>query len=382
MSDVRNDLARTTLSVLFIVALLGASLGIVRPFLLPAFWAATLVIATWPLMCRVQRRLWNSRALAVTFMILVLLVVFVVPFWLAISTIVENSGQIVSWVELLAAIDAPTVSSWLVDLPLVGNKLADLWGRFEGAGAHNLLQRALPYAGAVTQWFIAAIGGVGLVLLQFLLTVGIAAIMYANGEVAAAAIIRFAVRLAGSRGEQAVRIAGQAIRGVALGVVVTALIQSAIGGIGLAIAGVPYASVLCAVMFMLCIAQIGPAPVLVPVVIWMFMGEDLGRATLLLVFSILAIGMDNVLRPILIRKGADLPLLLILAGVIGGLMALGLIGIFLGPVILAVGYRLLGAWIAEGEDPVLLDAAQPATEVDRTAIPTAPVPTAIAQGPS
>ena len=249
---------------------------------------------------------------------LVLLVVFVVPFWLAISTIVENSGQIVSWVELLAAIDAPTVSSWLVDLPLVGNKLADLWGRFEGAGAHNLLQRALPYAGAVTQWFIAAIGGVGLVLLQFLLTVGISAIMYANGEVAAAAIIRFAVRLAGSRGEQAVRIAGQAIRGVALGVVVTALIQSAIGGIGLAIAGVPYASVLCAVMFMLCIAKIGPAPVLVPAVIWMFMGEDLGRATLLLVFSILAIGMDNVLRPILIRKGADLPLLLILAGVIGG----------------------------------------------------------------
>ena len=111
MSDVRNDLARTTLSVLFIVALLGASVGIVRPFLLPAFWAATLVIATWPLMCRVQRRLWNSRALAVTFMILVLLVVFVVPFWLAISTIVENSGQIVSWVESLAAPIGPPARS-------------------------------------------------------------------------------------------------------------------------------------------------------------------------------------------------------------------------------------------------------------------------------
>ena len=108
-------------------------------------------------------------------------------------------------------------------------------------------------------------------------------------------------------------------------------------------------------MFMLCIAQIGPAPILVPAVIWMFMGDNLAGAIFLLVVSILAIGMDNVLRPILIRKGADLPLLLIFAGVIGGLMAFGLIGIFLGPTILAIGYTLLGAWVAEGEGSAVLD---------------------------
>jgi predicted PurR-regulated permease PerM len=106
-------------------------------------------------------------------------------------------------------------------------------------------------------------------------------------------------------------------------------------------------------MFMLCIAQIGPAPVLVPAVIWMFVSDDPGWAIFLLVCSILALGMDNVVRPILIRKGADLPLLLILAGVIGGLMAFGLIGIFLGPTVLAVGYTLLGAWIDE------VDASKP-----------------------
>jgi predicted PurR-regulated permease PerM len=173
--------------------------------------------------------------------------------------------------------------------------------------------------------------------------------MYARGELAAAAAIHFGVRLAGERGEQSVRLAAQAIRGVALGVVVTAFVQSAIGGMGLVLAGVPFASILCAVMFILCLAQIGPALVLIPAVIWMFMRNDPFWAVLLLVFSIVAIGVDNILRPILIRRGADLPLLLILGGVIGGLMAFGLIGIFLGPTVLAVGYKLLGAWIAEAD---------------------------------
>jgi predicted PurR-regulated permease PerM len=207
----------------------------------------------------------------------------------------------------------------------------------------------MPYAGSITQWFVSAVGSFGMVLVQFLLTVAVAAIMYAKGERATATVIRFGVRLAGARGEQAVLLAGQAIRGVALGVVVTALVQSAVGGLGLAVAGVPFASVLSAVMFMLCIAQIGPAPVLLPAVVWMFAGNDPGWAVFLLICTILAVGMDNILRPVLIRKGADLPLLLILAGVIGGLIAFGLIGIFLGPVILAVGYTLLDAWIAEGD---------------------------------
>ena len=347
MADLRYDLARITLAVLFIAAMIGASLWILRPFLPAVIWAATLVIATWPIMRRVQDRLWNSRALAVTIMTLVLLLVFVVPFWLAIGTIVQNSGQIVGWAESVASVGLPPPPSWLGDLPLVGARATRAWQDTADIGVRELLQKARPYAGTMTQWFISAVGGFGMVLVQFLLTVAVSAIMYAKGERAAAKVIRFGVRLAGERGEQSVRLAAQAIRGVALGVVVTALIQSAIGGFGLVIAGVPFASVLCALMFMLCIAQIGPALVLLPAVIWMFASDDLGWAIFLLVCSILAIAIDNVIRPILIRKGADLPLLLILAGVIGGLMAFGLIGIFLGPTVLAVGYTLLGAWIDE-----------------------------------
>jgi predicted PurR-regulated permease PerM len=132
---------------------------------------------------------------------------------------------------------------------------------------------------------------------------------------------------------------------VALGVVVTAVAQSMLGGIGLAVAGVPFASLLTALMFILCLAQIGPGLVLIPAVVWMYYAGDALWATVLLVFTIVAAAMDNVLRPFLIRKGADLPLLLILAGVIGGLLATGLLGIFIGPTVLAVGYTLLNAWM-------------------------------------
>jgi predicted PurR-regulated permease PerM len=184
---------------------------------------------------------------------------------------------------------------------------------------------------------------------QFLLTVGISGILFARGEPAAAEMIRFGRRLAGARGERSVRLAGQAIRGVALGVVVTALVQTAVAGAGLMLAGVPFAPILTAITFVLCIAQVGPALVMIPAVIWMYSSSSSFWASILLVFTLVAMTLDNVLRPILIRKGADLPLLLILVGVIGGLIVFGLIGLFIGPTILAVAYTLLNEWIAEGE---------------------------------
>ena len=142
-------------------------------------------------------------------------------------------------------------------------------------------------------------------------------------------------------------MAGPANRSVALGVVVTAVGQSLLGGLGLALAGVPLAAVLTAVMFMLCIAQLGPLPVLVPAVIWLYWSGESVWGTVLVVWSILLSTADSVVRPLLIRMGAHLPVSLLLAGVIGGLIAFGLVGIFLGPVVLAVGYTLLLSWMAE-----------------------------------
>jgi predicted PurR-regulated permease PerM len=146
-------------------------------------------------------------------------------------------------------------------------------------------------------------------------------------------------------------LAGQAIRSVAVGVILTAVGQSVLGGLGLGLAGVPFATVLTAVMFMLCVAQLGPLPVLVPAVIWLYWTDESMWATLLVIWSILLSTTDSIVRPLLIRKGAHLPVLLLLAGVIGGLIAFGLVGIFLGPVVLAVAYTLLLSWLAEANTP-------------------------------
>jgi len=348
MAQAQRELARTLLGVIFLGALIVTSLWILRPFLAAAIWATMIVVSTWPVMLWLQGRLWRRRSLAVAAMTLLLLLVFVVPLMLAIGTIVANADEIVARLKSLATFRMPSPPDWLANLPVVGAKVAVAWEQAAAAGIEGLLARLTPYAGSVTSWFVSEAGDFGILFVQFLLTLVLAALMYASGEAAALMVGRFGRRLAGERGENAVRLAGQAIRGVALGVVVTAVVQSTLGGVALAIAGVPFAGLLTAAMLFLCIAQIGPSPVLVPAVIWLYWSGQTGWGTFLLVCALIVITMDNVLRPLLIKRGADLPLLLIFAGVIGGLLAFGLVGIFVGPVVLAVAYTLLEAWIDDG----------------------------------
>lgn len=351
MSQPRAEITRPVLAVLAILALIVASFWILRPFVGAFIWATTIVVATWPVLNAVQRVLWGRRALAVTLLSLVLLGVLFVPFVVSIGAIVVNVDAIVARAQSLAELQVPPLPDWITGLPLVGEKLGTAWDRVVGTGVKELLPKVTPYAGQATKFLVARIGGVGLALVQFLLTVVIAAILWSNGESAAAMVRRYARRLAGERGESTVRLAGQAIRGVALGVVVTALVQSILGGLGLLIAGVPFVPVLTAAMFLLCIAQIGPFLVLLPAVIWIFSSGSTGWGVFLLVWTLVVGTIDNFLRPVLIKKGADLPLLLVFAGVIGGLMAFGLIGVFVGPVVLAVTHTLAEAWASAEPRP-------------------------------
>lgn len=341
------DLTRLILAVLFLGGLIGVSLWIVLPFLPSIIWATTLVIATWPILLLLEQHLGGRRWLAVTAMTLALLVLLVAPLWIAVDIVVKNAGRIAAWGEYALTMEFPPPPAWLTGLPLIGDTAAEAWEHIGQAGWQEAIQRAKPYAGQATQWFLGAAGSFGMMLVQLVLTIVLAVLLYARGEDAADLFLRFGQRLAGERGRESAVLAAQAIRGVALGVVVTALAQALVGGIGLKVVGVPFAGVLCALMFLLCIAQLGPGLVLVPAVVWMYVSSSATLATILLVFTVVALTLDNFLRPILIRMGADLPLLLILAGVIGGLIAFGLIGIFLGPTILAVGYTLLRHWIAE-----------------------------------
>jgi predicted PurR-regulated permease PerM len=347
MPNTQHDLTRTILAVLFLGMLIGLSLWILRPFLGAIVWATMIVVATWPEMKAIQAYLWGKRFWAVTVMTAALLLVLILPFAAAIGTLVSNAGQIADWAKSLTAFKLPPPPDWLGALPLIGDKAVWGWEQMTAKGIEELARKAAPYAGALVKWFASQMGNVGVLFAEFLLTVVIAAILYANGERVGEQVLRFGHRLAGSKGENAVRLAAQAIRGVALGVVVTALAQSALGGIGLVVAGVPFAVILTTVMFVFSIAQVGAVPVLIPAVIWLYWNGEAGWGTFLLIVTIVVGTIDNVLRAVVITKGANLPFLLVFTGVIGGIIAFGLIGIFVGPIVLAVTYTLLEAWINE-----------------------------------
>jgi predicted PurR-regulated permease PerM len=342
-----RDLARTTLVVLAIGGLILASLWILKPFLPALIWATMIVVATWPLLLGLQKRLWRQRWLAVSALMIALVLVFVLPFGLAISAIVSNAEEIASWAKSLSTVQLPQPPDWIRSIPFVGEKIYLYWLELTAFGPEELAKLATPYASDAMHWFAAEVGSFGLMAVQLPLTLIIAGVLYFWGEASAERAHRFGRRLAGERGERAISLAGRAIRAVALGVVLTALAQSVLGGIALWVAGVPFAGILTSVMFMLALAQIGAVPVLLLAAGWLYWKGSIGWMVALIVWSVIVGSLDNIMRPLLIRQGADLSLLLIFAGVIGGLIAFGLVGIFVGPVVLAVAYTLLETWLRE-----------------------------------
>ena len=346
-----RDLPRILLAVLVLGLMIVGSLWVLQPFLPALIWATMIVVATWPLLRGLEARLGGRRTLASVIMVLTMLVVIIGPLGAAVTTLADSVDTVKDRAETFIHSPLPPPPEWVRKLPLVGDRAAEEWQKVIDDGTAGLRTRLAPYAGKATHWLFNQAGSFGKLTVHFLLTLLLSGILYVHGETAGNSVLRFARRLAADRGETAVRLAGQAIRAVALGIVVTAAVQSVLSGIALAICGVPGAGLLTALIFMLCIAQIGPGLVLVPAVIWLFWQEHTAWAIVLLVMTVIIGALDNVLRPILIRRGADLPLLLILAGVLGGLLAFGFVGLFVGPVLLAVSYTLLDAWVAEQDHP-------------------------------
>jgi predicted PurR-regulated permease PerM len=343
------DITRIVLFVLVIGILLAGSVLTLLPFLSGMIWATTIAVATWPTLLQVQRLAWGRRWVAVLFMILLVLLVFVVPFALAISALIEAARQSPTVLNDFLTKGLGPPPTWVANIPLVGESLGARWQTIAAGGPEALAAAVQPYAGSAAGWAIAATGGVGSTLVLILLTIVLLTILYARGEIAALGVLAFAHRLGGESAERTVRLAGQAVRSVALGVVVTALMQALLAGLGLWFCGVPHPALLTAIAFILGIAQLGPMLVLLPSIGWLYWVGTPGWAAALLIWSLPVGALDNVVRPVLIRRGVQLPLLLIVGGVIGGLIRFGVVGLFIGPVVLAATYTLAKDWVARGQ---------------------------------
>ncbi len=280
-----------------------------------------------------------------------LLLVLIIPICVAVLTIFDRSDEVVAWFNSLSTVKIPRPPGWLEKVPMFGSSAVERWQRLAALSPEELSKLLSPYASTLVAWFVAQAGNFTSLVLHFLLSIVIAGVLYANGETAAGGIRKFARRLASQTGDEAAVLSAKAIRGVALGIVVTALVQTSLAGIGLFAAGVPAAALLTALVLMLCIAQVGPGLVMIPAAIWLFYSGHNLAGSLFAIWAVLVCALDNFLRPVLIRKGVELPMLLIITGVIGGLIGFGIIGLFIGPVILAVSFTLVRAWVLRGEQP-------------------------------
>ncbi|HSD39860.1 MAG TPA: AI-2E family transporter YdiK [Rhodocyclaceae bacterium] len=339
------ELIRTVCALLLVALLLFGCFWVLRPFIEGILWGALIVIAAWPLMLYVQRVVGGRRWLATAIVIVILSVVIFLPLVLSILTLVDNADALINWVTSIRDSSLETPPDWLASLPYIGPRAASEWPRLLGSGPGSLKVSIAEHGREITAWIFARAGTLGSVLLHFAISMVVATLLFINGEKAAAYVRRLARRLGGARIDVLVMQAGDTICAVAMGIVVTAMVQSIIGGVGLAIAGVPFAAVLTSLMLMLCLAQLGPGLILIPAVIWLFAQGNTWQGVVLLVFTVVGLTLDNVLRPLLIQRGADMPFVMVFAGCIGGLIGFGLFGLFIGPVILLVTSVLVSAWI-------------------------------------
>lgn len=340
-----RDLPRVVFTVLCLGLLLGACLWILQPFLPAIVWSTLIVVATWRLLGRAQRFFGGRRWVAVTTLTALLVALFLAPVAVAIAILVANGSRIAAWLRTLPDVAFQGPPGWIESIPLIGSAVADGWRDLVARGPDGIATNLAPYADQIARWFAARIGGVGGLLFDLVLTLVAVGVLYARGERIGATVRQFAHHLAGARGEDAVLLAATATRAVAFGVVVTALIQAIVGGLGLVVAGIPAWPILTAAMFLSSIAQLGAAPIVGAAALWLFLQGHTGWGIFLAAWALVVGSLDNVIRPLLIGREARLSFLMVFAGVIGGLVAFGPVGLFAGPVVLAVTGSLLGAWM-------------------------------------
>jgi predicted PurR-regulated permease PerM len=350
-SELLRDIPRLALVLAAIAGLLLASYLVVRPFLAASVWAAMIVVATWPVMRWFESQLGGRRWAATAVMCTLLLLAVVLPVLMAVFTLAEFSGEAVDWAKRLPEASWPELPAFVKRLPVVGERIAASWREYGALGGAGIAARVSPYLGDLFRWTATEAGNLGLLVLHFLLTVAVAGILYGLGEDAVAGLRRLARRLGGDRATSALALAGRAIRGVALGVGLTALAQALLGAAGLLVCGVPLVGLLTVLMFLLAISQVGPGILLLGATGWLYWQDQTLWGTVMLAWTVLVMNVDNFLRPWLIQRSVKLPLLLIFVGVVGGLLSFGIIGIFVGPVVLAVTYELTLAWVAEQDVP-------------------------------
>jgi predicted PurR-regulated permease PerM len=356
LSEDFSNLAVDAAIKIFLIGILAFwCLDILRPFAVILIWAGIMAIATHPLCQRIAGWLGGRVSLSATLLSLLAVCLLLGPVAAFVAILV---GDAQDFLDALAndTLQLPGPDTSVRDWPVIGVPIYDFWS----LAATNLKAAASsigPQLKGVAEAVLSGFLGASLAVLQFLAAFLIAGFLLTRPDRALSGAEALARRVVGTQGPQLVTVMISTIRNVARGVLGTAVIQTFFAGLGMVVAGVPGAGIWTAICLVLSIVQIGPGLVLIGTIIYMFSEASTVIAVIYMIWAIAVMIMDNFLKPILMGRGSEIPIVVLFLGVIGGTLAYGIIGVFVGPVILAVGYTLFSLWVAEADKP-----AEPARE--------------------
>ena len=342
MNPLRPKLEQN-LGWIILALLLGGCLLVVLPFVSALLWAVVLSSSCWPLYRRLVKLLRGRQTLAALCMALAMICVILLPFVIVGATLAENVNELTTATRRWMDAGPPAPPEWLGKVPVVGGQAAEYWQSL-AADSAKLIEAAKPLIERVSGGLLKVGLGLGRGLIELALSILIAFFLFRDGGVAADRFGNAVERIAGERGRYLLEVAGNTVRGVVYGILGTALVQAVMAGIGFLIAGVPGAGVLALLTFFLSIVPVGPPLVWLPAALWLFHQGSTGWGIFMLIWGVGVSSVDNVVKPWIISQGSAMPFLLIFFGVIGGALAFGFIGVFIGPTLLAVGYRLVQEW--------------------------------------
>jgi predicted PurR-regulated permease PerM len=318
------------------------TLIIIRPFLTIVIWSAIIAVALYPIFYWLSGKLHGYRMLAAfTITLLSLLLILGPATWLGLSLAESVRMLIARLSEGTIALPPPpeAIKAW----PLIGNKAYETWD-LASTNLRALLTQAVPYLKPLGGTLLGAAGSFGINLLKFIAATIISGFLFIPGPALVESIKNILRHLAGARGAMFVDMTGVTVRTISRGVIGVAVLQALLAGIGLIIAEVPAPGLISFLVLLLGIIQIGPSIILVPLVIWSWFAMDATSAVLFSLYMIPVNFLDNVLRPLVMAKGLGTPIWIILLGVFGGTIVHGMIGLFVGPVVLSIAWQLIVLW--------------------------------------
>lgn len=346
-NDMTKKTVETSLKIGMIFLLFAWCFYIVQPFIVPLMWSLIITVSIYPIYKRIVILLGGWRKLTAIFIILILLLIIVVPCVILVATLANNIEELArNLLDGTFTIPLPTekVATW----PLIGDPLFKYWTQVS-TNLVGALQQIAPHLKTLGKWLITASFSLTMAILQLLLAIIISGVLLIHAEDAKQLAIAIGKRFVGEKGEAFRLLSEQTIRGVASGILGVALIQSLLAGLGFFVADVPVAGLLTLACFFLAVIQVGPSLIVLPVTVYVFSCHDMPFSLAFAVWAVFVGLIDNVLKPLLIGMGNPIPTVIIFIGAIGGMVFSGIIGLFVGAVVLALGYELFRAWVFEEE---------------------------------